>query len=127
MREYVGLADHSGVRELVAEDAIPGPVLHELARKWSSGLTTVFRAVLGEDAAEKSRRELAAGRPDRARGLLLNSARELTPLRPDGPAAMFVQSAASGPAPRASSRAFARRADSWSFRARSCLGGSSVR
>ena len=26
MREYVGRADHSGVRELVAEDAIPGPV-----------------------------------------------------------------------------------------------------
>jgi hypothetical protein len=82
MKAFLGHADHSGLRGLVAEDAVPSSILEQLVRGWAARPATIFRAVIDEDAAEAIRRELARAHADAACGLLLNRAVELVPLRP---------------------------------------------
>jgi hypothetical protein len=82
MRAYVGHVESAGLRRFVAEDVLPGEVLRDLVRGWSSATATVVLAVIAEDAAEEIRRALRADRPDTACGVLLNRAVELMPLRP---------------------------------------------
>jgi hypothetical protein len=80
MRSYFGRADRSGLSDFVAEDKIPASLPHEFVRGWATRPATVSRAVIDEDAAEASVRELVHARPDAACGLLLNRDRELVPL-----------------------------------------------
>ena len=85
MRAYVGHVEYAGLRRFVAEDVLPVDVLQHLIRGWASVMATVVLAVLDEDAAEEICRELTACRPDAARGILLNRALDLIPLRPAVP------------------------------------------
>jgi len=83
MRSYIGRADHSGLSDFVAEDAIPPDSLRDFLVSRSVRPATFFWAVIDEDAAEEIRRELASERPGAACVTLLNRAVELIPLRPD--------------------------------------------
>ena len=80
MKAYVGWIDLDGLRQFLAEDAVPGDLLGELVQEWSSPTTTVFWAVVTEDDAETIRHELATAGRWPACNLLLNRAVELIPL-----------------------------------------------
>jgi hypothetical protein len=80
MRAYVGYIDHSGLQRFLPEGELPRGVLQELAVGWSSPTTTPVWAVLTASDAEAVRRDLEAGCPGAACGLLLNRAVELLPL-----------------------------------------------
>jgi hypothetical protein len=81
MKAFLGHADHSGLRDFVAEDAVPATLVESLVRGWVAKPAAVFRAIIDEDSADAIRRELARARADAACGLLLNRAVELVPLR----------------------------------------------
>jgi hypothetical protein len=85
MRAYVGPIDQHGLRRFLLEDAVPGDLMRQLVREWSSTATTVIRSVVAENDAESIRRELAAFRHDTACNLLLNRAFEILPFSPVEP------------------------------------------
>ena len=82
MRAYVGQIDQHGLRRFLLEDAVPGDLMQQLVREWSSAWTTVICAVVAENDAESIRRELAADRHDAACNLPQNRAFEVLPFRP---------------------------------------------
>ena len=79
------MADHSGLRRLVPEEAIPADVLGRYAWGPFPRPTTVVWALLDPGDAETIRTELGAGRHRDACGLLLNRAVELLPLAAAAP------------------------------------------
>ena len=80
MRAYVGWIDLDGLRQFLAEDAVPSDLLRDLVQEWSSPTTTVVWAVVSEDDAEAIRHELATDGRWPAGNLLLNRAVEIVPL-----------------------------------------------
>jgi hypothetical protein len=85
MRVYVGWIDLDGLRQFLAEDAVPSDLLRELVQEWSSPTTTVVWAVVTEDDAEAIRHKLMADGRWPACNLLLNRAVEIHPLVFDSP------------------------------------------
>ncbi len=85
MRAYVGQIDSSGLRRFLPEDAVPGDLLRQLVREWSSAATTVFWAVIADDDAEALQRELRVGRSGDACSLLLDREVEVLPLASGAP------------------------------------------
>jgi hypothetical protein len=85
MQAFVAVADHSGLRRLVPEDAVPADVLGRYARGQFPRPTTVVWALLDPGDAEAIRAEVGAGRHHNACGLLLNWAVELLSLAAASP------------------------------------------
>jgi hypothetical protein len=80
MKAYVGCVDHTGLQRFLPEGELPRGVLQELALRWSSPTTTPVWAVLTAIDAEAVHRDLEAGCPRAACGLLLNRAVEILSL-----------------------------------------------
>jgi hypothetical protein len=85
MRAFVAVADQSGLRHLVPEDAVPPDVLRGYARGRFPRPTTVAWALLEPGDAEAIQAEVGAGRHGDASGLLLNWALELLSLAAANP------------------------------------------
>src|SRR5262249_40505851 len=85
MRAYVGWIALDGLRQFLAEDAVPSGLLRDLVQEWSSPTTTVVWAVVSEDDAEAIRHALAAEGRWAACNLLLNRAVEIHPVVVDSP------------------------------------------
>src|SRR5262245_59474976 len=77
MRAFVAVADHTGLRRLVPEDAVPAAVLRGYARGRFRRPMTVAWVLLDPGDAEAIRAAVGAGRHRDACGLLLNYAVEL--------------------------------------------------
>jgi hypothetical protein len=80
MQAFVAVADHSGLRRLVSEDAVPADVLGRYARGQFPRPTTVVWALLDPGDAEAIQAEVGAGRHHDACSLLLIWAVELLSL-----------------------------------------------
>jgi hypothetical protein len=80
MKAFVCEVDHAGLRRFLPEDSVPADGLSYYARTRFARPTTVAWALLEDRDAEAIRAEVAAGRTDAARGLLLNRAIELISL-----------------------------------------------
>jgi hypothetical protein len=85
MRAFFAVADHSGLRRLVPEDAVPADVLRGYATGRFPRPTTVAWALLEPGDAEAIQAEVGAGRHGDASGLLLNRALELLSLAEANP------------------------------------------
>lgn len=82
MRAYLAQIDETELRRFIAEDVIPGDLLPQLIRDWTSPARTVVWAVLDDEDAEAVRDELAARRHHDACGVLLDRAVEVHPIVP---------------------------------------------
>jgi hypothetical protein len=85
MRAFIAVADHTGLRCLVSEDAVPADVLRGYARGRFPRPMTVAWALLEPGDAEVIQAGVGAGRHGDASGLLLNRALELLSLAAANP------------------------------------------